>query len=199
MRALSPARTLFPATLSSPPIRRFLPALVVTLGLLPWGVLLFTVLTAGLLIGGVLLITVAGVPTLAGTLQLARRAGALECRVLQWATGRETHRPAPIDAAVTRLARPATIRDASAWHDLAKLLLRLPVGVVSFALTTVLLAVPLAYLTAPLTYRWGSMWTLTGEVTTWPQALLAVPQGALAAALVSFAVPAAARQLSRWG
>lgn len=175
----------------------FFRALLVCLGVLPWAIVVVTVLVTGLALGAGLLVTVAGVPILAGTLHLARCAADLECNILRWAVAADTHREGPTAAALPGPHRFAVLRERSAWRELALLLLRLPIGIVSFTVTAVLITIPVAYLTAPLTYRWASIWGITGEVESRSQAYLAIPQGVVVAVLAAVTIPAMARLLGR--
>lgn len=177
-----------------PPKRmRFLPALAVCLVALPWGIAVFTLLVTGMALGAGLLVILIGLPILAGGLHLARSAADAEWAVLQWATNGATSQ-------ATRKVTPRSwselwglLRNSEAWRDLTMLLLRLPLGIMSFTLSVVLVVVPVSYLTAPLTYRWVNIWTITGEIQTLNEALLAVPQGLLIGAVTLFAIPAMGR------
>ncbi len=150
---------------------------------LPLGVAEFTFLVTAISFGFGTAITLIGIPVLIGTVWAWRWLAKLERRLI----GRlldvripSPYRPDPPDArwwkrVAARLADPAT------WKDLAFLLLQLPLGIVSFTVTVTVLGVGLGLLFAPAYY-----WTLSSgdwigavNVDTLPEALVAVPVGAL--------------------
>jgi hypothetical protein len=77
--------------------------------------------------------------------------------------------------------------DARTWKDLAFLFVKFPLGVVSFVIVTLVVAVPVALIAAPLYYRYVD-WTVNEvhrhginlgawHIDTLPEALLMVPIG----------------------
>lgn len=182
-------------TLSTERTLRFWRALAVCVGALPWTIVTFTLMVTGLAVGLGLAITLLGLPILAGTLHLARTLGEAERAALRWAAGAELRaswRPGPRSWTELR----ALLTDAGAWRDALILSVRMPVGIVVFTVAVVLVTVPLVYVTAPLTYGWAQIWTLTGDIESLGQALLAVPQGLVIAGLAAVSIPAMARLLA---
>jgi signal transduction histidine kinase len=150
---------------------------------LPLGVAEFTFLVTAISFGFGTAITLIGIPVLIGTVWAWRWLAELERRLIGHLLGTRIpspYRPDPPDArwwrrVAARLADPAT------WKDLAFLLLQLPLGILSFTVTVTVLGVGLGLLFAPAYY-----WALgPGDaiaalnVDTLPEALVAVPVGAL--------------------
>jgi signal transduction histidine kinase len=150
---------------------------------LPLGVAEFSFLVAAISFGFGTAITLIGIPVLIGTVWAWRWLAELERRLI----GRlldtripSPYRPDPPDArwwrrVAARLADPAT------WKDLAFLLLQLPLGILSFTVTVTVLGVGLGLLFAPA-YYWalGPADAIAAlNVDTLPEALVAVPVGAL--------------------
>ena len=150
---------------------------------LPLGVAEFSFLVTAISFGFGTAITLIGIPVLIGTVWAWRWLAELERGLIGRLLGTRIpspYRPDPPDArwwrrVAARLADPAT------WKDLAFLLLQLPLGILSFTVTVTVLGVGLGLLFAPAYY-----WALgPGDaiaalnVDTLPEALVAVPVGAL--------------------
>jgi signal transduction histidine kinase len=150
---------------------------------LPLGVAEFTFLVTAISFGFGTAITLIGIPVLIGTVWAWRWLAELERRLIGRLLGNQIpspYRPDPPEArwwrrVAARLADPAT------WKDLAFLLLQLPLGILSFTVTVTVLGAGLGLLFAP-TYYWalGPGEAIAAvNVDTLPEALLAVPVGAL--------------------
>jgi len=150
---------------------------------LPLGVVEFTFLVTAISFGFGTAITLIGIPVLVGTVWAWRWIAERERSLIRRLTGTEIprpYRPDPVGGRwwsvfAARLADPAT------WKDLAFLLLQLPLGVVSFTLTVVVLGTGLATLAAP-TFFWAlpdGTWFGSVRIDTLGEALAWMPLGAL--------------------
>ena len=150
---------------------------------LPLGVAEFTFLVTAISFGFGTAITLIGIPVLIGTVWAWRWIAELERGLIGRLVG--VHIPSPYRPdpeggrwwrrVAARLADPAT------WKDLAFLLLQLPLGILSFTVTVTVLGVGLGLLFAPA-YYWAlssSDWIGSVGVDTLPEALVAVPVGAV--------------------
>lgn len=152
---------------------------------LPLGVVYVVVLVTGFALGLGLSVVVVGLFVLCGVLAWSHRAQVFERRLADGL----------LDTAITASPRPrvtgrlaqgrADLADRSTWRGLAFLLLKLPVGVLSFALVASGLALTVGLLTMPLYY---DVVPFDVRVVWWTidtpfEALACVPLGALAAVL----------------
>jgi signal transduction histidine kinase len=150
---------------------------------LPLGVAEFSFLVTAISFGFGTAITLIGIPVLVGTVYAWRWLAELERRLIRALVGTEIpspYRPDPVGGRwwrrlAARLADPAT------WKDLAFLLLQLPLGVLSFAVTVAVLALGLGTLAEPVYYLAVSDATWLGwiEVNSLAAALALMPLGAL--------------------
>ena len=155
----------------------------------PLGLFYFVFLVVGLAVGIALVIIWVGLPILAVTVLAWWAFAGLERLQAEHLLGVPmTGRQAPWegdDSWWQRVKRH--LGDGRTWMDLAFVFLKFPLGVVSFVLVTVALAVPAAFIGAPFYYRF-SEWTTNGftrhglnlgawHVDTLPEALLFVPVG----------------------
>ncbi|MEU7857568.1 sensor domain-containing protein [Nonomuraea sp. NPDC049141] len=119
----------------------------------PTAVIAFVLLVAGMAAGVGTAIVWVGVPLLAGTLMIARGFADAErgwlSDVLKRPPVRPRYKPAPAGAGrFRRLVNPMT--SGQSWLDLLHGLLNFPLAIVSFVLTVVFWALPIAGLTYPL-------------------------------------------------
>jgi signal transduction histidine kinase len=152
---------------------------------LPLGIIEFTFLVTAIAVGVGTAITLVGIPILIGTIYAWRWLAQLERNIIGALTGVQIpspYRPDPVDAGWSRKVH-ARLADPATWKDLVFLLLQLPLGIVAFAATTVVLGCAGAWLAAPA-YYWavpdGVDLGIT-QVETLPGALALVPLGALLA------------------
>ncbi len=149
---------------------------------LPLGIAEFTFLVTTISLGVGLLITLVGVPILIATVFVWRWIAQLERRLIGLLTGKaipSPYRPDPAGSWWGRIR--ARLADPATWKDLVFLLLQLPLGIVSFTVTAVVLGAALQALTAPAWY-----WAVSGGIdlgvvnidTLW-EALAFVPVGVL--------------------
>lgn len=175
---------------------RFLRSAGMCLAALPWGIALFTILITGVALGAGLAITFVGIPILAWTLHLGGLSASLEGHAASWSPGVQFRSQVP-PGPRTWAECWTLIRDPAAWDDLARGVMRLPFGILSFTVTVVLLTTSVAYMAAPLVYQWAGIWTLTGEVETLGDAFLAVPQGIVIATVAAYVIPRMASLMTR--
>ena len=157
---------------------------------LPLGIAEFTFLVTTISLGVGLLITLVGVPILIATVFVWRWIAQLERGLIGLLTGEaipSPYRPDPAGSWWGRIR--ARLADPATWKDLVFLLLQLPLGIVSFTVTAVVLGAALQALTAPAWY-----WAVSGGIdlgvvnidSLW-EALAFVPVGA---ALTFVGIPA---------
>lgn len=123
----------------------------------PTAVIAFVLLIAGMAVGVGTTVIWIGVPLLAGTLMIARGFADAErgwlSDVLKRPPVRPRYKPAPAGAGrFRRLVNPLT--SGQSWLDLLHGIVNFPLAIVSFVLTVVFWAVPIAGLSYPL---WGAI------------------------------------------
>jgi len=137
-------------------MKRFFPNLVYLLLSLPLGILYFVVLITGFSLGAGLVITLIGVPILVAMIFVTYILGDLDrtmtSRLLGIKIAKPEARPSNSDSARSILV--AQLKSLDFWKELGYLLLKMPLGVISFTIAIVLVAVSLAFIAAPfiLTY-----------------------------------------------
>jgi signal transduction histidine kinase len=151
---------------------------------LPLGVAEFTFLVTAISFGFGTAITLIGIPVLIGTVWAWRWLAELERGLIGRLVGVDIPSPYRPDPEGVRWWRriAARLSDPATWKDLAFLLLQLPLGILSFTITVTVLTVGLGLLFAPA-YYWAlssSDWIGAVGVDTLPEALVAVPVGAVA-------------------
>jgi len=121
---------------------------------LPLGIIYFTVVVTGLAVSAGTLIIWIGVPILLIVLLLARGMAEIERQLI----GRLLRRPLPTRSSSALPKRTfwqrlgAMFRDPGTWMTLFYMILKLPLGIVSFVLALTLPLVALALTTLPLVY-----------------------------------------------
>jgi signal transduction histidine kinase len=150
---------------------------------LPLGVAEFSFLVTAISFGFGTAITLIGIPVLVGSVYAWRWLAELERRLIRALVGTEIPRPYRPDPVGGRWWRRLTARlaDPATWKDLAFLLLRLPLGILSFTVTVAVLAVGLGTLAAPADYWAVSDATWLGwiQINSLGVALALMPLGAL--------------------
>ncbi len=121
---------------------------------LPLGVIYFVVVVTGLAVSAGTLIIWIGIPILLISLLVARGMAEVERqligRLLRWPLPTRTSIPQPKQSFLQRLGR--LLRDPGTWTTLLYMLLKLPIGIVSFVLAVTLPLVALALTALPLAY-----------------------------------------------
>jgi hypothetical protein len=119
---------------------------------LPLGIAYFVLLVTGLALGAGLLITLLGIPILVGTGWLVRTLGNIERARINGFLGmalRDPYRPAaPATGWIARLS--AVGKDPATWRDFLFLILRLPMGIVTFTVTVTSWSLALGLLLSPV-------------------------------------------------
>ena len=122
---------------------------------LPIGVATFTFAVTGFSLGLGLAITIVGIPLLVGMLFATRALAALDARLATLMLG-TTMRQAPLASHADEpgvMARiGANLKDSLTWRGLLFMLLRMPLGIVTFTFAVTALSIVAALLAAPLTY-----------------------------------------------
>lgn len=137
-------------------MKKFLPNLIYLLLSLPIGILYFVVLITGFSLGAGLLITLIGIPILVSMIFVTYILGDLDRKMTSLLLGvniaKPEARPSNDDSA--RAILVAQLKSLQFWKELGYLLLKMPLGVISFTIAIVLVAVSLAFIAAPfiLTY-----------------------------------------------
>jgi signal transduction histidine kinase len=150
---------------------------------LPLGVAEFSFLVTAISFGFGTAITLIGIPVLVGSVYAWRWLAELERHLIRALVGIEIPRPYRPDPVGGRWWRRLTARlaDPATWKDLAFLLLRLPLGILSFTVTVAVLAVGLGTLAAPA-YYWAvsdATWLGWIQINSLGVALALMPLGAL--------------------
>jgi hypothetical protein len=154
---------------------------------LPLGLLYALVLIIGITLGVALSPLVVGVPVLIGTYRASAFFAALEVRLGNRLLGTNLTTRPPHQRSGTRWMTLRTAsRDRRSWKTITYLLLKLPIGVATFVITTTLVTTSLALTFAPA-YAWANNdpnWAPGGwniDAYPWPFAL--VPAGLILTAL----------------
>jgi signal transduction histidine kinase len=150
---------------------------------LPLGVIEFSGLVTALSFGFGTAVTLIGIPVLIATVWAWRWMADLERGIVRRLIGTEIPSPYRPDPQGGRWWRRvgARLSDPATWKDLAFLLLQLPLGIIAFTVTVTVLGLGLGLLFAPA-YYWtmgNSDWIASVNLDTLPEAIAAVPVGAL--------------------
>ncbi len=134
-------------------MKKFFGNLVYLLMAMPLGIVYFTLLTVGFSLGAGLTITLIGIPLLVSMIFVTYMLGDLERAITSILLGvkiaKPEARPARDNSAISILT--AQLKNAAFWKEFAYLLiLKLPLGIISFTLTVVFLTLPLALMATPL-------------------------------------------------
>jgi hypothetical protein len=149
---------------------------------LPLGVVYFTVYVTGFVAGASLSLLIIGLPLLLGVLASTRPVAAFEAQLARRLTGIAVADPAPAPAGGGALARLGVLlRDDATWRRLVYLLSRFPLGLVSFALAALIVALPLALIAAAVLHSAAPLEVLAWRVDSLPEALAAAVLGVLVA------------------
>lgn len=150
---------------------------------LPLGVIYFVVLVTGMALSLGLAITWFSVPVSFATLVAVRKLAALERNLTVWllnADIKETSTQPTPHLGLWKQIR-AYIFDANTWRNLIYLLVKLPLGVLSFSITVTLLVLAIALILTPIAYAinrdWIAIQVFKLQVDTMVKSLLAAPVG----------------------
>lgn len=137
-------------------MKKFLPNLIYLLLSLPIGILYFVVLVTGFSLGAGLLITLIGIPILVAMIFVTYILGDLDRKMTSLLLGvniaKPEARPSNDDSA--RAILVAQVKSLQFWKELGYLLLKMPLGMISFTIAIVLVTLSLGFIAAPfiLTY-----------------------------------------------
>lgn len=174
-------------------MKKFFPNLVYLLIGMPLGILYFFVLITGYALGAGLAVTVIGLPILVSMIFVTYMLGDLErvttSKLLGLKIPKPEARPARTNSARSILTEQ--LRNADFWKELVYLLMKMPLGVVTFMIALSLLALTLSLLAAPLivTFFPGTDFMVFGNVRvdTMNEAWLCLAAG-VAAGVVSMPI-----------
>lgn len=170
-------------------MKKFVPNLFYLLFNLPLGILYFVVLVTGFSLGAGLAITIIGLPLLVAMIFVTYILGDLDRKLISLFLGiqiaKPEARPSEKDSATALLV--AQLKSLQFWKELGYLLLKMPLGVISFTIAVVLVTLSLALIAAPfiITYipdaqmmLWNGM-----EIDTMQEALVTSVAGLIFGAI----------------
>ncbi len=134
-------------------MKKFFGNLVYLLLAMPLGVVYFTILTVGLSLGAGFSITLIGLPILVSMIFVTYMLGDLERSITSILLGVKIAKPEarPARDNSARAILTAQWKNLAFWKELAYLLLlKLPLGILSFTLAVVFMTIPLALMAAPV-------------------------------------------------
>ena len=137
-------------------MKKFFPNLVYLLLALPLGILYFVILVTGYALGAGLIITLVGIPILVTMIFVTYLLGdldrAMTSKLLGVKIAKPEAKPAKDDSARSILV--TQLRSLEFWKEFIYLLLKMPLRVVAFTVTIVLISLSLGLIAAPfiLTY-----------------------------------------------
>lgn len=137
-------------------MKKFFPNLIYLLLGLPLGVLYFVILITGFSLGTGLSITIVGIPILVAMIFVTYILGDLDrtltSKLLGVKIGKPEARPSNNDTARSILV--AQLKSSQFWKELVYLILKMPLGIISFTLAVVFVSVSLALILTPFIYTY---------------------------------------------
>ena len=137
-------------------MKKFFPNLVYLLLALPLGILYFVILVTGYALGAGLIITLVGIPILVTMIFVTYLLGdldrAMTSKLLGVKIAKPEAKPAKDDSARSILV--TQLKSLEFWKEFIYLLLKMPLGVVAFTVTIVLISVSLGLIAAPLIFTY---------------------------------------------
>ncbi len=132
-------------------MKKFFSNLIYLLLSLPIGILYFVILVTGFSLGAGLAITLIGIPILMAMIFVTYILGDLDRKMTSLMLGvsiaKPEARPSNNDSARSILV--AQLKSLQFWKELGYLLLKMPLGVISFTIAVVLVTLSLAFIAAP--------------------------------------------------
>lgn len=132
-------------------MKKFLPNLFYLLLSLPLGILYFVILITGFSLGAGLAITIIGIPLLVAMIFITYIMGDLDRKMTSLLLGvqiaKPEARPSDKDGATAILV--AQLKSLQFWKELGYLLLKLPLGVISFTIAVTFVSLSLALIATP--------------------------------------------------
>lgn len=175
-------------------MKKFFSNLIYLLLSLPLGVLYFVILITGYSLGTGLIITLIGAPILVAMIFVTYILGDLDrtltTKLLGVKIGKPEARPSNNDSATSILV--AQLKSMQFWKELLYLILKMPLGVISFTIAVVFVTVSLAFISAPfiLTYVPDAQMMLWSgfEVNTMQRALVTSAAGVILSVISVFII-----------
>jgi putative sensor protein len=137
-------------------MKKFFPNLVYLLLALPLGILYFVILITGYALGAGLIITLVGVPILVTMIFVTYLLGDLDRAMTSKLLGVKIAKPEAIPARddSARSILVTQLKSLEFWKEFVYLLLKMPLGVITFTVTIVFISLSLGLIAAPfiLTY-----------------------------------------------
>jgi len=132
-------------------MKKFIPNLLYLLLSLPLGILYFVILVTGFSLGAGLAITIIGIPLLVAMIFITYIMGDLDRKMTSLMLGvqiaKPEARPSEKDGAGAILV--AQLKSLQFWKELGYLLLKLPLGVISFTIAITFVSLSLALIATP--------------------------------------------------
>jgi hypothetical protein len=137
-------------------MKKFFPNLIYLLLSLPLGVLYFVILITGFSLGAGLVITLIGIPILVAMIFVTYILGDLDRKMTSLLLGVSIAKPEakPANDDSARAILIAQLKSLEFWKELGYLLLKMPLGVISFTIAIVLVAVSLGFIATPFIYTY---------------------------------------------
>jgi hypothetical protein len=137
-------------------MKKFLPNLIYLLLSLPIGILYFVVLITGFSLGAGLLITLIGIPILMAMIFVTYILGDLDRKMTSLLLGVNIAKPEarPSNSDSARSILVAQLKSLQFWKELGYLLLKMPLGVISFTVAIVLVTLSLGLIAAPFIFTY---------------------------------------------
>lgn len=132
-------------------MKKFIPNLLYLFLSLPLGILYFVILVTGFSLGAGLAITIIGIPLLVAMIFITYIMGDLDRKMTSLMLGvqiaKPEARPSEKDGASAILV--AQLKSLQFWKELGYLLLKLPLGILSFTIATTFVSLSLALIATP--------------------------------------------------
>ena len=169
-------------------MKKFLPNLIYLLMSLPLGVLYFVILITGFSLGAGLLITLVGLPILVAMIFVTYILGDLDRTMTSKLLGvkipKPEARPSNNDSAKSILV--AQLKSLEFWKELGYLLLKMPLGVISFTIAIVFVSLSLGLIAAPFIVTYVP----DAQIMLWNGLVVDTMQGALVTSVVGLGIGA---------
>ena len=169
-------------------MKKFLPNLIYLLMSLPLGILYFVILITGFSLGAGLLITLVGLPILVAMIFVTYILGDLDRTMTSKLLGvkipKPEARPSNNDSAKSILV--AQLKSLEFWKELGYLLLKMPLGVISFTLAIVFVSLSLGLIAAPFIVTYVP----DAQIMLWNGFVVDTMQSALVTSLVGLGIGA---------
>lgn len=169
-------------------MKKFLPNLIYLLLCLPLGILYFVILVTGFSLGAGLLITLVGLPILVAmifvTYILADLDRTLTSKLLGVKIAKPEAVPSNNDSARSILV--AQLKSFEFWKEFSYLLLKMPLGVISFTFAIVFVSVSLGLIAAPFIVTYVP----DAQIMLWNGFEVDTMQGALVTSVVGLGLGA---------